>query len=563
MSEPPPLLTAVESLVGVVDRVVLPLPLPSRDDARTVRRQLVDQAHDHLVPRIADRDAPLLVVIGGSTGAGKSTLVNTLVGEEVSETGVLRPTTRSPVLVHHPGERGWFEGDRILPSLARNSGRQGTAADVLTLVGHDAVPSGIALLDAPDVDSVDDANRQLSRQLLAAADLWLFCTTPSRYADAVPWELLRTASARGTSLAVVLGKVGDEQRDEVPAHLRRMLDDAGLAQAALLVVDETTTADGLLPATAVTSVRDHLDALAGDAARRRAVADRTLRGGLDSLTERVGVVRSAHAEQLAATDDLRAVVAGAHDGAIDTVRDAIDDGRVLRGEVLARWHDFVGAGDLLRRLEEGVGRLRDRVASLWRGSRRTDEPLTDALGDGLVAVVVDALENAHAETLRAWRTGAGRMLTDAGDPPPRTTQAAVRTGVQRWQDDVVELVREQAGDKRASARMVALGLNGVAAALMVAVFASTGGLTGAEVGVAGGTSVVAQRLLEAVLGDQAVRSLTAQARDSLVREVRGLVDAQQGGFTSRLDGLGLDPDTPVHLDEAVAALAAARRRGEL
>ena len=49
-------------------------------------------------------DAPLLMVVGGSTGAGKSTLVNSLVGADVSPAGVLRPTTRAPVLVCHPAD---------------------------------------------------------------------------------------------------------------------------------------------------------------------------------------------------------------------------------------------------------------------------------------------------------------------------------------------------------------------------------------------------------------------------------------------------------------------------
>ena len=64
----------------------------------------------------------MLAVVGGSTGAGKSTLVNSVLRERVTRSGVLRPTTRSPVLVHHPDDRGWFEGDRVLPSLARVTG---------------------------------------------------------------------------------------------------------------------------------------------------------------------------------------------------------------------------------------------------------------------------------------------------------------------------------------------------------------------------------------------------------------------------------------------------------
>src|SRR4051794_7015910 len=147
-------------------------------------------------------DAPLLMVVGGSTGAGKSTLVNSLVGEEVSASGVLRPTTRAPVLVCHEGDVAWFADDRILPGMPRTIGRTGDGGSGLHVVPTPALQPGLALLDAPDIDSVVEANRTLARQLLAAADSWLFVTTAARYADAVPWDLLQAARERGTSLCL-------------------------------------------------------------------------------------------------------------------------------------------------------------------------------------------------------------------------------------------------------------------------------------------------------------------------------------------------------------------------
>lgn len=50
----------------------------------------------------------MLAVVGGSTGAGKSTLINSLIGAEVSAPGLLRPTTRGPVCVCHPADASWF-----------------------------------------------------------------------------------------------------------------------------------------------------------------------------------------------------------------------------------------------------------------------------------------------------------------------------------------------------------------------------------------------------------------------------------------------------------------------
>ena len=131
------------------------------------------------------------------TGAGKSTLVNSLVGIRVSAAGVLRPTTRSAVLAYNPTDALWFEDERILPGLRRTTGDGANDPAALRLAPSDRIPAGLALLDAPDIDSVVTSNRDLATQLLAAADMWLFVTTAARYADAVPWEFLRAAVTAG------------------------------------------------------------------------------------------------------------------------------------------------------------------------------------------------------------------------------------------------------------------------------------------------------------------------------------------------------------------------------
>ena len=123
------LLDAVAALRDVVAGSRLPLDLPGASAASTTRVELLHQLDDYVLPRLRSLDAPVLAVVGGSTGAGKSTLVNSLVGEMVSRPGVLRPTTRSPVLVHHPDDARWFADDRVLPSLARVTGGAGSVED--------------------------------------------------------------------------------------------------------------------------------------------------------------------------------------------------------------------------------------------------------------------------------------------------------------------------------------------------------------------------------------------------------------------------------------------------
>ena len=99
------LLHAVESLRRQVDELTLPLELEGVASARRDRTALRAQLDDYVLPRLKAQDAPLLTVVGGSTGAGKSTLVNSIVGETVSRSGVLRPTTRSPGPRAPPGRR--------------------------------------------------------------------------------------------------------------------------------------------------------------------------------------------------------------------------------------------------------------------------------------------------------------------------------------------------------------------------------------------------------------------------------------------------------------------------
>src|SRR3954451_11490031 len=269
--------------------VTFDLEVPGVSGGRRVRDEIVAQIDDYLLPRLASMDAPLLIVVGGSTGAGKSTLVNSLVGASVSQSGVLRPTTRAPVLVCHPDDLRWFEDDRVLPAMNRTSGRK-AAAGGLELAPATGVPAGVALLDSPDIDSVVEANRTLSRQLLAAADAWLFVTTAARYADAVPWELLQAARDRGTALSLVLDRVPPDGADEVADHLRAMMAEQGLKGTELLVVPETSLQDGRLPTAALAPVRRWLDGLAADATGRADVVRQTLTGALESLPRRVDVV---------------------------------------------------------------------------------------------------------------------------------------------------------------------------------------------------------------------------------------------------------------------------------
>jgi energy-coupling factor transporter ATP-binding protein EcfA2 len=561
-----PLLGVAAALQRLRDRVAdLPpgLATPDADAAARAARAVVEQVDDYLLPRLRSLDAPLLAVVGGSTGAGKSTLVNSLVGTEVSTAGVLRPTTRAPVLVCAEPDRRWFTDDRVLPGLARVTGSDG-GPGTLRLATAPTLPPGLALLDAPDVDSVVESNRDLAAQLLAAADLWLFVTTAARYADAVPWELLRTAQERATALAVVLDRVPPEAVAEVSADLRRLLDEAGLPAARLFVVEERPLEAGRLPEEQAGPVRRWLHGLAADEQARADVVRQTLAGALDSLDARVGAVAAAVDRQAEAAEALRAVAAGSYATARDEVDDGVRSGTLLRGEVLARWQDVVGTGEWMRTLESRIGRARDRIAAVVTGRPTPAEDLQGALESSVERLLRVAADRAAERTTTAWSATAGGPAL-LGDRALERASAgfaeAAGAEVRDWQGAVLELVRTEGADKRSTARFLSFGVNGAGLAVMVAVFAHTGGLTGGEVAVAGGTSAVGQKVLEAVFGDAAVRRLAARARDDLAARVDRLLGAEQARFTALVDAAAPPADAGAHLRVALADLATARREG--
>ncbi|MEC5178794.1 dynamin family protein [Arthrobacter sp. CG_A4] len=545
------LLEAVHRDLAATD---LFLALPGSDEARLDIRNALAQLDDYILPRYRSLDAPLLAVVGGSTGAGKSTLVNGLVGHAVTRAGAIRPTTRQPILLHHPSDARWFEDQRVLPSLSRIRGTvlrdplpasqagptpDPAAVSSLVLAAEPAVPPGIALLDAPDVDSVSEANRQLAGQLLAAADLWIFVTTANRYADAVPWRLLLDAASRDIMVAVVLDRVPPAAEAEVSADLQSMLSREGLGAARLFVVPEVALDGmGMLPSAAVEPLRLWLQELAADAAGRAGIARRTLNGTVRALGSRVEAVVLAASAQQRSASTLAADVQDAYQSAVDRILEATRDGALLRGEVLARWQDFVGTGEFFRAMEQNIGRFRDRAGAFFRGEPAPAVRVETAIETGLQAVIIDEAANAAEDADQRWRSDpAGRQLLGSDDLSGTSDgfggNAAAE--IRAWQGSLMELIRTEGQGKRTRARWLSFGINGLGAALMIVVFSMTAGLTGLEIGVAGGTAVAGQRLLEAVFGEDAVRRLAQTARKDLHARCQRLLQSEQQRFLARLE----------------------------
>jgi hypothetical protein len=313
----------------------------------------------------------------------------------------------------------------------------------------------------------------------------------------------------------------------------------------------------------VAEVRGWLDMLAADSGAREAVVRQTLEGAVRTVSRRAHPIADASVAQADAAAQLRRDAEAAYDEGLRAILAATADGTMLRGEVLARWQEFVVTGELLRSLESKVGKLRDRLVNVVKGKPQQAEQVQVAVESGLELLILEHAEHAAERAEAAWlQLGAGRgiLATSPADlgRASRDLRRKAERAVRDWQQDVLDMVRTEGAEKKSTARFLAFGVNGLSVALMIVVFANTAGLTGAEVGIAGGSAVVGQKLLEAVFGDQAVRSLAERARTSLEARVRTLFADEQMRYIDLLDNLRIDPAAAENLRQAARRVDDAR-----
>ncbi|MFF2325650.1 MULTISPECIES: dynamin family protein [unclassified Streptomyces] len=546
----PQLIDALSALRDRVAAVRLPLPLPGAERARQTRSELLAQLDDYVLPRLRDPEAPLLAVIGGSTGAGKSTLVNSLVGRLVSEAGVLRPTTRTPVLVCHPDDHRWFAGVRVLPQLTRvwlpptengDPGRcdhlddldhldgsveeDGTALRIETSTG---LPRGLALLDAPDIDSLLVRNRRLAAELICAADVWVMVTTASRYADAVPWHLLRTAKEYDASLVTVLDRVPHQVIAEVSRQYGALLTKAGLGEVPRFTIPELPESagggSGLLPTTAVAPLRAWLSHRAQDLAARQQAVGRTAAGAIASLDVRMPALAGAVAAQYAAAVRLTGVVEDAYRTEGARVRRRLNNGGVLAGDARTRWRGYP--------------------------TYSTSEELLEALVESLGALLQCAVAAADEQIRTTWRRepaaavfgfeGVGREAGGWG--PAEDIRGRITMAVRRWWRVLEELAEEEV---RRLERGAAPDAETVAALLAAALL---GGRR---------TRGAGEQLAERI-GAQGALRLRDKGGALLTDCLDRVLDGERDRRLAPLDALDVAPEPQAELIAALSVLQKAR-----
>ncbi len=571
-----------------VAAIPLVFDIPGADEVSAERSKLLSQIDDYLLPRVRQSAAPILVALVGSTGAGKSTLVNSIVGTQVSLTGVRRPTTNSPVLACHPDDIGWFAENMFLPTLPRvrqeglaRPGRDG----LLVLAASEGMTKGVALLDTPDIDSVVRAHYDFAYQFLDASDLWLFMTSASRYADAPVWEILQHARERGAALGVVLSRVPPSYRTELVAHFSAMLDANGISASNRFVIPETGIVDGMLPDDVFQPIRDWLTETARREDRRVAVLSQTMAGVLDTFKIRVPKLAAHVDAQVTLRARLRREAEATYANALEDFRASTRNAQLLRGEVLARWQDYAASGELGAALR---GKRGARQAKGKRARKGTATPrpaaLDTALRTALEALVLSVADRAAEQVTRAWRAdSAGAALLAAAeasrargerakrefesafgassadraakqatfersspDLPPRVTRA-----VSAWQDQLMRLI--QAGN-RSGSDSEPLGLITLVAMLgEPGSHAAPGGHEPDE------SVTVPWELVTSAFGAVESRQLIDATREDLADRVRLLLDEELLRFVEVLDEAGpVDPVAAVRLYQAEYSLEAAR-----
>lgn len=560
--EPTELRSLVDRLEALSRRRLATLP---RSEAATARaRQLADHLAGHVRVRADALDAPLLVVLIGPTGAGKSTVFNTIVGWAASETGVLRPTTRVAVVLTHPDDRDAVQAG----AFARVPQGQ------LRYVEDPNIEPGLVLVDAPDIDSVEHANRELADRLVEAADLCLFVTTATRYADLVPWAVLDRVRERGLPLQVIVNRMPADAADQadVLADVLRLLSEAGLESVQTIAEDapprevigvrEGALADGgdRLERSAIAPVLDEIQRLRADRDARLELALRALTGSLTGLGDSLDLIADDAEHEAIDTEALRRAAERSYEGSLTSLRLEVGRGTFLREEALRHWQDFVGADQMTRFFSEGIGRIRGAIAAVFRPVSAPVAEVRAATTEDLIAVARLQAAEAARRTATAWSDSpaVARALAERPELWVPSPDFDVRLGarLEAWIEGIVADIQAHGRPKRLLARGAAVGVNAMGTGVMLATFIHTGGITGTELGVAAATAFLNQKLLAALFGEAAMAELVADAKRRLDEALSATFEEEQSRFDALLPAPGVLSDLAAELRTAAGDVRA-------
>ena len=213
---------------------------------------MVAKAHD----RLRHGSTHCVVALVGPTGSGKSSVFNALAGAEISTSGVRRPTTAETHAV------SWGKDASLLLDWLEVRRRHHAAP------GDNEAFDGLVLLDLPDFDSTEAANRLEVDRLVKLVDLLIWVVEPQKYADqALHGGYLRPLAGYANVMRFVLSKTDTLSPDELvqaAPDFERLLQADGIAEPHII-------ATSVLAGTGMAELRA---AVAQAVEERRSIVDR-------------------------------------------------------------------------------------------------------------------------------------------------------------------------------------------------------------------------------------------------------------------------------------------------
>jgi hypothetical protein len=314
------------------------------------------------------------------------------------------------------------------------------------VTGRAPILDELALVDTPDIDSTATEHRAIAETMIDNADIVVYVNSALRYADLVPWEVLRRAHSRGAPVIHVLNRIKSATGGALPAY-RARLEAEGLGSQVVPIHEHHMAPGGqAVPVLMIQALRDRLvdvveERLAGRADVVRSVLDTML----DHADEMISDVARSREETMEAAAhsvpgvDLERITSG-----------SVPSGRqVLDLRPLAM---LAGSRFWLR------GRARRRLPP------PNDVAVSVALLDAWLIGSVDADISRHLPAVEAWESASARghasiveavrdwhldlerlQAVGGAIDPPLASALLARCTVRGQDDDIVTVMKMLSG----------------------------------------------------------------------------------------------------------------------
>ena len=226
-----------------------------------------------LAPQLSG-DGCLVVAVAGGTNTGKSTVFNMLLGARSSAACSTAAATCAPVLAAGDSRYTAALAGVMLPEfdaqpmvVPEDSTRYEMPEDTLWVVRTSSLPDSLALLDTPDVDSIEKRNWEVADHIRAAGDVIVAVLTPEKYKDARVVDYFRQAHASGRLVIPVMNKANPRDDFAAPkAQLAEFIQDASLDNPEAFIIPfdydlENDTSRDIVAAASDITLKEYLQQL--------------------------------------------------------------------------------------------------------------------------------------------------------------------------------------------------------------------------------------------------------------------------------------------------------------